>query len=108
MLLRKISGGQRSQSFTKDKIKDSLYPAALKGDWQSANELHKKNPNANIWERPITQQKMNALQVAVAAKKTTFVKKVLKCMTEKGVRIQKCQRRYSSCHCCSVRKCENC
>ncbi|XP_059435921.1 ankyrin repeat-containing protein NPR4-like isoform X2 [Corylus avellana] len=65
---------QRYQS-----IRDSLYPAAAKGDWQSANDLNKKY--SDIWEIPITVQQMNALQVAVTTKQTAFVKELLNCMT---------------------------
>jgi hypothetical protein len=68
-------------------------------NWQSANSLYKEYPRAviwelppemharpfafTIWELPLTQQKMNALQVAVAAKQTAFVKELLKCMSAK-------------------------
>jgi hypothetical protein len=55
--------------------------AARKGDWRSANAIHKKYPDAALWDLPITQQKMNALQVAIAAKQTVFVKQLLNCMT---------------------------
>jgi len=34
----------RSQLSTINNIRESLYTAAIKGDWQSANNICKKNP----------------------------------------------------------------
>ena len=88
MLLGKIAGDSSN-------IRNSLYRAALEGDWQSANSQYKEYRDAakgelpqemdapTLWELPITQQKLNALQVAIAAKQANFVKKLLNCMTAK-------------------------
>jgi hypothetical protein len=65
---------------TNNNKRDFLYTAAVKGDWRSANNICKENPRDAIWLLPITQQKMNALQVAVAAKQIAFVNELLNCM----------------------------
>jgi len=89
LLVGKISGEQTcDQVSTNEKIRDSLYLAARKGGWRSANEIYKKYPNAAIWYLPITQQKMNVLQVAVAAKQTDFVKQLLNCMEAKELEFE--------------------
>jgi ankyrin repeat protein len=89
LLVGKISGEQTcNQVSTNEKIRDSLYLAARKGDWRSANDIYKKYPNAAIWYLPITQQKMNVLQVAVAAKQTDFVKQLLNCMEAKELEFE--------------------
>jgi hypothetical protein len=42
-------------------IRESLYTIAIKGDWQNANNICKKNQRVDIWELPITNQKINTI-----------------------------------------------
>jgi hypothetical protein len=69
-------------------IRDSIYTTTLKGNWQSANNVRKKNPRVVIWELPITNQKMNALQVVVVTRQIAFVKKLLNCMDANALGFQ--------------------
>jgi len=69
-------------------IRESIYTTTLKGNWQSANNVRKKNPRVVIWELPIANQKMNALQVVVATRQIAFVKELLNCMDANALGFQ--------------------
>jgi hypothetical protein len=62
-------------------MRNSLYRAARKNDWEGASIVFEAYPQAAIL--PISQEEMNALQVAIAftEKYTTFVERLLERMT---------------------------
>lgn len=80
MLLGKISG-----QLPKDMC-NFLYRAALKGDWQLVKNIFQKYQG--VATVPLSNQGMNALQVAVGASQTSFIKELLDCMTPKQLEFQ--------------------
>lgn len=69
--------GERSDKYLH--LRAPLYQAALKGDWQAAKVLLEKYPNAVLV--PVTKWKETALHIAAVARRTAFVKKLVKWMT---------------------------
>ncbi|XP_059436471.1 uncharacterized protein LOC132169454 [Corylus avellana] len=63
-----------------------LYQAALKGDWLAAEALLQKYPD--VVRDPITEGHMTALHIAAAAKRTNFVKELVKCMSADDLALQ--------------------
>lgn len=68
--------GERSDKYLH--LRALLYQAALKGDWQAAKVLLEIYPNAV--RVPATKWKETALHIAAVARRTAFVKKLVKWM----------------------------
>lgn len=63
-----------------------LYQAALKGDWEKANEFIRVHPSS--LSARITKGRETALHIAAGAKQTNFVEELVKLMDAKDLELK--------------------